>query len=373
MGWITTDKDKIKAQKEADMELAKYQQGLDLETWHETFNAENDYNTPAAQLARAREAGINPNLVIGSLSSEGGSGVVGNAGASVSPVDSRGAALGAANGALGNMMSALEQSQLIQAQKQNIQADTQQKLANAANTNKNTSWVDRINATNVQKILADTDLTKEQRGYTKKLLEQVELLTEKQKATLFPEVASAYASYTNLLKTGAFIEEQTKAAKASADKDRTTAALNQQQASESAERTIAQQLSNFEKKLSLEYKKILSSYGLPTEHIPMKTVRLKRTENGFVEVGAKASAHADAKIGVLGSGASAGVSGELSGKAGASEGSEDIYEIQVPLGMQELDLLYNKAKRDSTSPVNSAPNLPPYVYQGSSFVPAWNP
>lgn len=43
----------------ANMELAKYKYEKDLEMW----NRQNDYNTPAAQMSRYAQAGLNPNLV----------------------------------------------------------------------------------------------------------------------------------------------------------------------------------------------------------------------------------------------------------------------------------------------------------------------
>lgn len=42
-----------------NMELAKYKYEKDLEMW----NRQNDYNTPAAQMSRYAQAGLNPNLV----------------------------------------------------------------------------------------------------------------------------------------------------------------------------------------------------------------------------------------------------------------------------------------------------------------------
>lgn len=47
---------------QANMELAKYQADRNLELW----NLQNEYNTPSAQMARLKNAGLNPNLVYGS-------------------------------------------------------------------------------------------------------------------------------------------------------------------------------------------------------------------------------------------------------------------------------------------------------------------
>lgn len=52
----------IRSQLAADRELAEYQYGKDLEMWHR----QNLYNSPSQQMARLREAGLNPRLVYGS-------------------------------------------------------------------------------------------------------------------------------------------------------------------------------------------------------------------------------------------------------------------------------------------------------------------
>lgn len=46
----------------ANRELAEYQYSKDLEMW----NRGNEYNSPAAQMARLKEAGLNPNMMYGS-------------------------------------------------------------------------------------------------------------------------------------------------------------------------------------------------------------------------------------------------------------------------------------------------------------------
>lgn len=58
----------VKEANKGNMELAKYQNARNIELW----NANNEYNTPGAQMGRLQEAGLNPNLVYGSGS------VVGN-------------------------------------------------------------------------------------------------------------------------------------------------------------------------------------------------------------------------------------------------------------------------------------------------------
>lgn len=59
-----------KKQNEANRELAEYQWNKNLEMW----NMQNEYNNPANQMSRLREAGLNPNMVYGSGSVAGNTG-----------------------------------------------------------------------------------------------------------------------------------------------------------------------------------------------------------------------------------------------------------------------------------------------------------
>lgn len=67
--WIgsRTSKKNTERTIQANKELAEYQYQKDLEMW----NRQNEYNSPAAQMARLKEAGLNPNLVYGSGSAAG--------------------------------------------------------------------------------------------------------------------------------------------------------------------------------------------------------------------------------------------------------------------------------------------------------------
>lgn len=49
----------VEEQNEGNMRLAEYQYSKNMEQW----NAQNAYNTPAAQMQRYKDAGLNPNLV----------------------------------------------------------------------------------------------------------------------------------------------------------------------------------------------------------------------------------------------------------------------------------------------------------------------
>nr|QJB21633.1 MAG: DNA pilot protein [Microvirus sp.] len=55
----------IKAQNTGNMALAKYQYSNEIDMW----NRANQYNTPASQMDRFRQAGLNPNLIYGQGSS----------------------------------------------------------------------------------------------------------------------------------------------------------------------------------------------------------------------------------------------------------------------------------------------------------------
>lgn len=58
---------RIKKQLKANKELAQYQFDLNRQQWQ----AENEYNSPKAQMQRLKEAGLNPNLVYGNGSVSG--------------------------------------------------------------------------------------------------------------------------------------------------------------------------------------------------------------------------------------------------------------------------------------------------------------
>lgn len=57
----------VRRQLKANKELAQYQFDLNRKQWQ----AENDYNSPKAQMQRLKEAGLNPNLVYGNGSVSG--------------------------------------------------------------------------------------------------------------------------------------------------------------------------------------------------------------------------------------------------------------------------------------------------------------
>ncbi len=58
----------VREQNRGNMALAQYQYEKNLEAW----NMQNEYNSPASQMARFRAAGLNPNLIYGSGSANSG-------------------------------------------------------------------------------------------------------------------------------------------------------------------------------------------------------------------------------------------------------------------------------------------------------------
>ena len=74
--WQTEENEKAYQRNRA---LAEQQNNLNVEQWHrerqaalEDWNRENAYNSPAAQMQRYREAGLNPNLIYGQSDTSGG-------------------------------------------------------------------------------------------------------------------------------------------------------------------------------------------------------------------------------------------------------------------------------------------------------------
>lgn len=116
-------------------ELMRMQNQYNVDQW----NRENQYNSPAAQVARLREAGLNPDLMYGNGTTSTGmasqlSGKM-QAGTPMSPVDYSSLALNAAQA--GKLFA---ETRLINSQ--------------AEKTGKETSWIDRLNDTSVQHMLS---------------------------------------------------------------------------------------------------------------------------------------------------------------------------------------------------------------------------
>jgi len=103
---------------ETNIQLQREQQAWQENMW----NKQNEYNTPAAQIQRMREAGLNPALMY-SRGEVGNAGSVGSvAPAHVQPVTGFAQGIGAAGSTIGNAMIQLEQVKQMRAQTQLLQA-----------------------------------------------------------------------------------------------------------------------------------------------------------------------------------------------------------------------------------------------------------
>lgn len=122
----------------ANLVLAEYQNQWNLDQW----NRENEYNSPAEQMKRYQEAGLNPNLIYGQQNLSAGSPQAANArvesGQLVSKREQRmQAKLATVTGAINTVLSTLgtfQDVRLRQEQIDKVKADTQLTLANAGLT-----------------------------------------------------------------------------------------------------------------------------------------------------------------------------------------------------------------------------------------------
>lgn len=116
------------------------------------FNMANAYNSPSAQMARFKAAGLNPNLMYGQMANSASAPSM-SAGSAPSPSQMQAPSL---------MESA--QLGLIDAQKRNIDADTQEKLAGAGEKGANAQLIttqEMINKADldIRKKLADSQIS----------------------------------------------------------------------------------------------------------------------------------------------------------------------------------------------------------------------
>lgn len=133
---------------QANKELAQYGYSKDLEMW----NKGNEYNSPAAQMERLKEAGLNPNLVYGTGS------VAGNTSGSLpqynapsvrydykAPVD------------WGNVLANFQDVQLRQAKIDNVKAQTEG--INLSNQLKayDRDYMQSVIESNIMRVLKDND------------------------------------------------------------------------------------------------------------------------------------------------------------------------------------------------------------------------
>ena len=125
---LAAQREENRRNREYNLMLARTQNQWNIEQWQR----ENDYNSPSAQMARYRAAGLNPDLIYGqqnlsAASPELTSGAPGEA-QDMSPVSH-------VYRSFGEATKGMIESQLLQAQIDNIKADTNQKESQTTGQN----------------------------------------------------------------------------------------------------------------------------------------------------------------------------------------------------------------------------------------------
>lgn len=128
----------IREQGKQNMELAQYQFDKNLEMW----NLQNQYNTPAAQMQRFRDAGLNPNLIYSQGSSGNASGMpefhAPQANIDTSKADTINNVANAVTNTISQLLSLKQQEKQNQLLEEQVRA---QKLANVKSSTEN-SYMD---------------------------------------------------------------------------------------------------------------------------------------------------------------------------------------------------------------------------------------
>lgn len=146
-------------------ELADRAYSQNMAAW----NAQNAYNSPAAQMRRLRAAGLNPNQMYGSgvdaagLAGDAPQLQYGDYNPKIPAFES------GINSGINAAFSAEQMFSLIRLQES--QAD--KNLIEAANTSKNTEWIDKINQANVNKTVQDTITSQFLAGNYKAMSDQI--------------------------------------------------------------------------------------------------------------------------------------------------------------------------------------------------------
>lgn len=130
---------KKEAQKNRDFQSAEAEKARTWQSneWTRQFNLTNQYNTPTEQMKRFAMAGLNPNLIYGSI-------VNGSASPSTpgTPIPTGSDASSAVGSNITSAFQSLGDIPLRRAQIENIEADTKQKLSDANLSNSNKENVD---------------------------------------------------------------------------------------------------------------------------------------------------------------------------------------------------------------------------------------
>lgn len=185
--------DKMIAAQKAENEAARQWNSAEAQKnrdWQENmWNLSNKYNSLSSQRARAQKAGMNPDLMYGS----GATNVAANtpSGAQAEGVAPADMSAIANKRTFGDAVAQAAQNSLIDAQRRNIEADTQKKQSETKGqdiTNKNldemlTTGILSTKA-NIDKTLADAGLSREQTNVAKETITQIRQTVEQSKATV---------------------------------------------------------------------------------------------------------------------------------------------------------------------------------------------
>lgn len=175
VGWVTdalgiSEKSRAHAQANEDQRnmldrQEGFQQKMAEQThqWNvEDWKMQQEYNKPSAQLERLKEAGINPNASGGVAPSTASTAVTSDLPSSPSAPSSNLAALS-------SLITAQQQAQLIDAQRENLETDTELKKEKSETERSSRGLVldmmrssIEVNDSNIKLNIAKEDLTKEQ-------------------------------------------------------------------------------------------------------------------------------------------------------------------------------------------------------------------
>lgn len=151
-GLIGASSAKKEAQKNRDFQSAEAEKARQWQSneWTRQFNLTNQYNTPTEQMKRFAMAGLNPNLIYGSI-------VNGSASPSTpgTPIPTGSDASSAVGSNIASAFQSLGDLPLRRAQIENIEADTTKKLSEA-----------NLSDSNKQSVDFQTQLQKDLRNFT---------------------------------------------------------------------------------------------------------------------------------------------------------------------------------------------------------------
>ena len=224
------NKQSLKNQREAQ----QWSEGMNeqQQQWQEKmWNLNNEYNSPAAQVDRLLSAGVNPNSAVGGMSQAAASSlpqqpsIPGVSAAPVFPYDTS---------SLRGLGDHLRQALLLNAEKDNLEADTKSKLANAGNQEAATELVkqqaqnlrlenevkpDMLQATlsnlraETKRVVSSMELTNEQKRQVQYTIDELLPLT---KELSLKQIDEASQSIATMIATAAREYAQASAARAQA-------------------------------------------------------------------------------------------------------------------------------------------------------------